>query len=696
MEFEEPSVDHEQVMKILEIAGELWCNNKFSFGILKQFFLKVLEQYFRHSKFKKEQWAIIRGIMYEKRDCCIIASTGFGKSLIYQFPPVFMKKLTVVISPLISLMEDQVLSLKAKGIKACFFGSMQMDKSLEMIDHNIVYITPEYLKYNKHKLRAVRDKIIMFAIDEAHLIDQWSDFRKEYGKLGSLRESFPEIPIVALTATAPQYVKGVIITSLQLKNEIFVRTFLDRPNLEFTVLRKGNGFMIDVFPLLRNLKEGSAIVYCISRDLTDKIAEAFNNAGIVCEPYHSEHKAEHRKMVVRDFRNNKLRFVICTIAYGMGIDKGDVRLVVHYGVSKSLEAYYQEAGRAGRDGKQARCVLFHENNDYVVLRNFIGKSKIPEEIKKNKYLHELIDKVANFVASTKCRRLDMLNYLGTTDEELKKITIRSDCCDNCKKDLLYNIPPQLQYHGVDDNGAHNFTHDSRILLRAINRHLLRVEIINLLLGELPTKEIFSWFRLEVFGLGRGKSKDWWNYLISLLVQNQFLHVAGNTLHLDKKAKKFLRFKGSEMLMKPSQQLLNFFEKKNDIELYWNNGEVASRSKFVQLSQADSAAELTAQPTNRVLLPSTLYCYGDSDEDLDEAMMNQINKLENENKADRSLRDQRDKEEIESLAGISFDEDQGESSGLGESSRKRNRDESDDEWDYQSISKFLKRKPIPKL
>lgn len=293
-----------------------------------------------------EQWSIIRGIMYDKRDCCIIASTGFGKSLIYQYPPVFMDKLCVVISPLCALMQDQVLSLQKLGIKACFYGSQQTDKTLNMVDHNIVYITPEfYMGNGNRKIFEARHKIMLFAVDEAHVIDQWADFRPKYTELHRIRQSFPWIPIVALTATAPSYVHAVIVRSLTLKNYINIRTALDRPNLEFEIRRKSFNYDNDLFSLLKTVTSGSAIVYCLSKELTVQLSELCSQKGIDSRPYHADLPREYKTEVVEDFRSDKLKFVFCTIAFGMGIDKPDVRLVIHYGVSKSLEAYYQEAGK---------------------------------------------------------------------------------------------------------------------------------------------------------------------------------------------------------------------------------------------------------------------------------------------------------------------------------------------------------------
>lgn len=684
--------------------------------------------------------------MYDKRDCVIIASTGFGKSLIYQFPPVYMKKLTIVISPLIALMEDQVLSLKAKGIKACFFGSMQPDKSLQMADHNVVYITPEYLVNRTHDLEKVRDKIAMFAIDEAHLIDQWCDFRPEFKQLGSLRDNFPEIPIVALTATAPQNVKEEIVKSLKLKdNYLSVRTFLDRPNLIFSVKRKNrvfNGYIQDVLPLLQNLTTGSAIVYCNSRKITEEISHCFNRAGLQTRPYNAGMQDEERRKVVKDFRENRLRFVICTIAYGMGIDKGDVRLVVHYGVPKSLEAYYQEAGRAGRDGNTSRCMMYYEPDDFRVLEYFINDSKekankkinqrkkdrqineaqkIAAEIKnedKKKYLLVLVDKVRDFINSSKCRRLDVLTYLGASAEEIKKLIIRAKCCDNCKINMVTRIPPELAYRDLAEDGSYNFSNDARILFEAVDQRLMRREVVDLLRGEMPSRKVFMHSKLEVFGKGRGRPKDWWTALISLLLQNFYLDDVQNAVCLSSNAKDFLRYKTAELKMKPSWQMLaGFFVRRDDIEFFWNNDKVDSRPSSYIICKVPEDT-LTKTKSSKIVPRTTLPLQTDfpciiqqvesdslfadeefSDSDID---WGALKKIEANDKS-QAIQEQ---QEIEALNSMDFEDDEKKMSisynerqeidSLGtldfDDIRQDNFKRShltDDEWDQACSSKVLK-------
>lgn len=645
--------------------------------------------------------------MYEKKDCCVIASTGFGKSLIYQFPSVFMKKLAIVISPLVALMQDQVYSLQNKGIKACFFGCHQKDKTLEMADHNIVYITPEYYYYGrgKEELAEVRDKIMLFAIDEAHVLEQWgNDFRPAYRKMSELREDYPNIPIIALTATAPKYLQDMITSSLGLQDFHYTKTALDRPNLEFEVRGKTDQYKIELLPLLRNVKEGSAIVYCLSRKLTERISSFLNDVGIASKPYHAKLPAEFRKQVVKEFRSNKLKIVICTIAFGMGIDKPDVRLVVHYGVSKSLEAYYQEAGRAGRDGKPSKCVLFHCASDFWMLSLFIEdkRKKIPEHQRQQQ--RDLLARVDEFTRSDHCRRMELLNYLGTTDEELNKLTIRNKCCDNCKQDLMFRIPPKLQYCDVNEDGKSDFTRDAKNLFVTVHKMLLRKEIVSLLLGTIPTREIFRYCKLESLGLGRNKPEGYWNALMSMLIQQKFLRVVSNTLRLDKKAVKFLGSLGGKILLQPSLQIVNFMEKIKDVEFFWKAGAIESRPKKEQIisqlnsffdgenedMDVDALLEVCAAVESESMTRDSaviLQCkqenyrnesslFEEDDDELDSSIVEACEFAEicekMKNFAGESSRKKtNDQMEIESLKYLSFDVDDSEEEPDGENLRKRN-------------------------
>lgn len=474
-------------------------------------------------------------------------------------------------------MQDQVASLKAKGIKACFFGSEQPDKTLQMAHHNICYITPEYLKYKGHNgIKNNLHRILFFAIDEAHIVEQWRDFRPAYKELGSLRKRFPEIPIIALTATAPQYVQDYVTEKLKLRvNFLLVKTALDRPNLSFEVKNSSSDYISQVLPLLKQITTGSAIVYCIPQAGTEIMSEKFREHGLDCRPYHAKLPKETKAKTVEDFRTGKLRFVVCTIAFGMGIDKPDVRLVVHYGMCKSIEAYYQEAGRAGRDGKPSKCIVFLDHSDKAILYKFIRDSKDVTETEKQQQ-YRLVDTFVSFLTSDKCRRIQMLDYLGTTDEERAKLTIRDTCCDNCQRDLKIKVPAKLMYWDVKDDGTFDFTNEARILLKAVHIELLRNAVIDNIVGELPSDTNFRHFKLASNGSGTARPRDYWESLLSMLILNNYCSIAGNCVKLQRIAKHLIKYKGKKVLVPPSQDIKKHLNLREDVEFFWDNNSIKSR------------------------------------------------------------------------------------------------------------------------
>jgi RecQ family ATP-dependent DNA helicase len=477
-----------------------------------------LKSIFKHNSFHEAQWAIIRAIIYDKRDCFIIAGTGFGKSLCYQFPPIFMNKIAVVISPLISLMEDQVLALQRKGVKACFLGSMQTEKNINLKKYQVIYLTPEYLDGHEN-LNTIKDQICLIAIDECHCITVWgSDFRPKFRQLAKFKENFPGVPVLCLTATATEHCQTDIFTSLNLNNPLFIKTDLNRPNLEFSVIRRGEDFVEDVKPFLNDVTAGAAIIYVLRRNETEQYAEALEREGFACKPYHAGLNDETRHQALKDFSEGKLCFIIATIAFGMGIDRADVRTVIHYGSPKNLESYYQEAGRAGRDNQRSKSIIFWEERDFGFhqfwLRNL-------QESEHKARCENLLTLMRQYLMSNECRRMEILHYFDPTVDQL---LIHEACCDNCIKKLHARVPLRKMYRGVDVNGLVNLSTDARILLELVMAYKGKCDekkSIKFLMGEMPTRNNRN-HPLALFARGLPKTEAWWIKLLNILIKRKII------------------------------------------------------------------------------------------------------------------------------------------------------------------------------
>jgi ATP-dependent DNA helicase RecQ len=395
---------------------------------------EILKRQFGYDSFRMNQQAAIETVL-QKRDALVLMPTGGGKSLCYQIPALMFDGLTVVISPLIALMKDQVDALRNNGVEAAFLNSTQTAQEQVEVFRQIrsgklklLYVAPERVLQSGNQfidfLKSI--KISLFAIDEAHCISSWGhDFRPEYMQLGRLKSYFPEIPIIALTATADKLVRKDIIERLNIRNAaIFVSSF-NRQNIFYRVVPKRNSYA-QLIDYLNERREDCGIVYCLSRSSVDSLAKDLCDEGFNALPYHAGLDKETRDRHQELFLKDEAKIIVATIAFGMGIDKSNVRFVVHLDLPKNIESYYQETGRAGRDGLQSEALLFFSWGDVNKLKNFA-------EVEGNRVQSEIMLKKLNLMGKfgdlKTCRRKFLLDYFS---EEFTE-----DCghCDNCQTEF---------------------------------------------------------------------------------------------------------------------------------------------------------------------------------------------------------------------------------------------------------------------
>uniref|UniRef100_A0A8C1MXQ1 ATP-dependent DNA helicase n=1 Tax=Cyprinus carpio TaxID=7962 RepID=A0A8C1MXQ1_CYPCA len=410
--------------------------------------------YFGHHSFKPVQWKVIHSVLTERRDNLVVMATGYGKSLCFQFPPVYCQNVSVVISPLIALMEDQVLYLQMSNIPACFLGSAQTKNLYEEVKRGhfrVVYMTPEFCSGNIPLLAQLNRTVglSLVAVDEAHCISQWGhDFRSAYRDLWKLKKNLPGVPILALTATASPSIREDIVKSLNLINPLITCTSFDRPNLYLDVSRKSGDVIQDLKQFLIKKTgggfalEGSAIVYCPSKKEAERVTAALCKLDIPCGVYHAGLSIKQRRETQHQFMRDEIQCVVATVAFGMGINKSDIRKVIHYGAPKEMESYYQEIGRAGRDGLPSACHVLWMPGDMALNRFILNQSK-SERFRD--YKMDMMAKMEKYLNSTKCRRKLILCHFE--DKRLRKVTSgimgSSNCCDNCLTHFPQNCEKPL-------------------------------------------------------------------------------------------------------------------------------------------------------------------------------------------------------------------------------------------------------------
>lgn len=493
---------------------------------------EILQRYFGYKAFRGFQKSVIETVL-QGRDALVLMPTGGGKSICYQVPALMKDGVAVIVSPLIALMKDQVDMLKDVGIAAAALNSTldteevkEVYRQLQSGQLKLLYVAPERLikPYTLELLKSL--PISLFAVDEAHCISIWGhDFRPEYQALDCLKELFPKVPRMALTATADEQTRNEIVARLLDRPSSFIASF-DRPNIRYRMYEKGKGYLDSIvqFILGEHLNE-SGIVYCATRNKVEAVAAYLKKNGIDALFYHAGMENEDREAAQMSFFDRPC-VMVATVAFGMGIDKPDVRFIIHVDMPKSIENFFQETGRAGRDGKPAESVLYYGLEDLVQQRFFIDKSDA-DEVYKQVSLHKL-DSMLGLAESVGCRRIQLLAYFG------EKLDHPCGNCDNCEN------PPRTR----------DATDDARKLLSCIYRcsktnglGFGASHVIKVLRGEV-NDSIFEkrHDELSTFGIGRDHTMKYWRRILRQLIAKHYVNVnyqAYNVLSVNARARALL-------------------------------------------------------------------------------------------------------------------------------------------------------------
>jgi ATP-dependent DNA helicase RecQ len=511
---------------------------------------KLLKKYFGFDNFRPMQKQIIDEIL-KKRDVFVLMPTGGGKSLCYQLPALKLKGLTLVVSPLIALMKDQVDSLKANGIGAEFINSSLSFDEIKTIENKILtgkvkilFVAPERFNSNYFFNFLYGIKLSLIAIDEAHCISEWGhDFRPHYRNLKILKKRFKYTPFIALTATATGEVRRDIQKQLALNRaKVFVSSF-NRENLNLMIYPKRRAFN-QVVDLIKKHENESVIIYCFSRRETEEIAGSLKNMGIKAESYHAGLESKKRQKVQERFIRDKTEVMVATIAFGMGIDKPNVRLVIHYSFPKTLESYYQEVGRAGRDGLKSDCVLFYSYGDKRKHEFFIEQM---QDEKQKTIAREKLNQVIEYAETTICRKKYLMEYFGDS--------LEGDNCGSC--DLC-----------LSERDSFDATEIVQKILSAViktGNMFGRSYVVDVMRGS-RKKQILSngHTNLSVFAIAKDHSKDDLDYFFNALLEEGLIvkeNTKFSTIKISNKGINFLKNKETINLFKPQKQRVSVKKEK---------------------------------------------------------------------------------------------------------------------------------------
>ena len=471
----------------------------------------ILKNVFGYDAFRFNQQEIIEHVLAGKHSV-VLMPTGGGKSLCYQVPALCLPGITIVVSPLISLMKDQVDALVANGVAAAFLNSTQSNaeqayifQQLRSKQLKLLYLAPERLMGSETKfIQFLKElEVSLFAIDEAHCISQWGhDFRPEYLVLGKLIESFPEVPVIALTATADELTKNDIISKLGLGAYKVYENSFNRPNIWYYVKAKNNSYH-EIVTYLKAHQSDTGIIYCLSRAATERLSADLKKDGFNAEAYHAGLEKNIRDDRQSKFQKDEIKIIVATIAFGLGINKSNVRYVIHADLPKNMEGYYQETGRAGRDGLHSEAILFYGAGDVMKLKSF---AKVEGNEAQTKVMLQKLDKMSRFCEVKTCRRKYILNYFGED---------APDYCGSC--DTCINKP---------------VLEDCTVIAQKILSTVKRLEerfgiryVVDILKGSNNEKVWQQHKTLSVYGLGKDMSKEAWIHYAKELVQYGYLRVS---------------------------------------------------------------------------------------------------------------------------------------------------------------------------